>query len=81
MVITKKDTIRVMIITKDHRIEGDIHVLEGSRLTDSLNSKNKDFYAITNASIHRVEDDRLVASPPFIVIAREGITAIFPVEE
>jgi hypothetical protein len=81
MVITKKDTIRVMIITKDHRVEGDIHVLEGSRLTDSLNSKGKDFYAITNATIHRLEDDRLVASPPFIVVAREAISAIFPVQE
>lgn len=81
MVITRKDTIRVMIITKDHRIEGDMHVLEGARLSDSLNSKNKDFYAITNATIHRVEDDLLVASPPFIVVAREAISAIFPIEE
>jgi hypothetical protein len=81
MSITKKDTIRVMIITKDHRIEGDMHILEGSRLSDSLNSKNKDFYAITNATIHRVEDERLVASPQFIVVAREGITAIFPIDQ
>lgn len=47
MAITKKDTIRVMIITKGHRIEG----------------------------------DRLVASPPFIVVAREAISAVFPREE
>ncbi len=80
MAITKKDTIRVMIITKDHRIEGDMHILEGARLSDSLNSKNKDFYAVTQAAIYRVDDDHLVASPPFIVVAREGITAIFPVE-
>lgn len=80
MVITKKDTVRVMIITKDHRIEGDMHVLEGARLSDSLNSKNKDFYAITDAAIHRVGDDLLVASPPFIVVAREAISAIFPIE-
>ena len=81
MAITKKDTVRVMIITKDHRIEGDMHILEGARLSDSLNSKNKDFYAITNASIYRVEDERLVASPQFIAVSREGITAIFPIEE
>ncbi|MDY0339790.1 MAG: hypothetical protein RBS17_01060 [Coriobacteriia bacterium] len=81
MAITKKDTIRVMIITKDHRIEGDMHILEGARLSDSLNSKSKDFLAITNAAIHAVENDRLVASPPFIMIAREGVTAIFPIEE
>ncbi|MDO8879404.1 MAG: hypothetical protein Q7W44_01160 [Coriobacteriia bacterium] len=81
MAITNKDTIRVMIITKDHRIEGEMHIIQGARLTDSLNSKNKDFYAITSATIHRVEDDLLVASPPFIVVAREAISAIFPVEE
>ena len=80
MVVTKKETIRVMIITKDHRIQGDIHVLEGSRLTDSLNSKNKDFYAITNATVQPMDDDQMIASPPFLVIAREAISAIFPVE-
>ena len=80
MAITKKDTIRVMVITKDHRIEGDMYVLEGAQLSDSLNAKNKDFLAFTDAAIYRVDDDRLLASPPFIVIAREGITAIFPIE-
>ncbi len=81
MAITKKDTIRVMIITKDHRIDGDMHILEGARLSDSLNAKAKDFYAITNAQVHRLEDERLIASPPFIVVAREAISAIFPVEQ
>ncbi|HAL31268.1 MAG TPA: hypothetical protein DCP20_11260 [Coriobacteriia bacterium] len=81
MAITKKDTVRVMIITKDHRIEGDMHILEGARLSDSLNAKNKDFYAVTEASIFRVEDDRLVASPPFIIVGREAISAVFPMEE
>ncbi|MRS12860.1 MAG: hypothetical protein EG823_07285 [Actinobacteria bacterium] len=81
MVITKRDTVRVMIITKDHHIEGDMHILEGARLSDSLNSKTKDFYAVTNATIHRVEDERLIAAPSFIVVGREAISAIFPVEE
>ncbi|MBC7265798.1 MAG: hypothetical protein QMD76_03540 [Anaerosomatales bacterium] len=80
MVYTKKDTIRVMIITKDHRIEGDMHVLEGSRLTDSLNAKGKDFYAITNARIFNLADGALLAAPEFVAVAREGITAIFPVD-
>ncbi|MDI6843511.1 MAG: hypothetical protein QMC94_03820 [Anaerosomatales bacterium] len=80
MVYTKKDTIRVMIITKDHRIEGDMHVLEGSRLTDSLNAKGKDFYAITDARIFNLSDGALLAAPEFVAVAREGITAIFPVD-
>jgi len=76
--ITKKETIRIMAITKDHRIEGDMHILEGSRLTDSLNSRSKDFYALTNAHIYRLGDNQLVASPEYVAVAREGITAIFP---
>jgi hypothetical protein len=81
MVYTSKDTVRVMIITKDHRIEGEIHIIEGSRLTDALNSKAKDFYAITVAKVYRVSDGALIASPPYIAVARDAITAIFPVEE
>ncbi|MHB1342295.1 MAG: DUF6812 domain-containing protein [Coriobacteriia bacterium] len=81
MVYTKKDTVRVMVITKDHRIEGDMHILEGSRLTDSLNSRGKDFYALTNAKIFAVTTDELVASPEYVAVSREGMTAIFPVAE
>jgi hypothetical protein len=81
MVYTKKDTIRVMIITKDHRIEGDMYVLEGSRLTDSLNAKGKDFYAITDARIFNLADGALLAAPEFVAVARDAITAIFPVDE
>lgn len=76
---TNKDSVRVMIITKDHRIEGDMHVLEGSRLTDALNSKGKDFYAITDARIWRMGDEEPIASPAYLAVAREAITAIFPV--
>ena len=77
---TSKDSVLVMIITKDHRIEGSMHILEGSRLTDALNSKGKDFYAITDAQIWRVADEALLASPPYMAIAREAIAAIFPLE-
>ncbi|MDZ4654301.1 MAG: hypothetical protein U1F44_00225 [Coriobacteriia bacterium] len=77
---TNKDTVRVMIITKDHRIEGDMYILEGSRLTDALNSKGKDFYAITDAKIWRVADETLLASPSYVAVAREAIAAIFPIE-
>ena len=81
MVYTNKNMIRVMIITKDHRIEGEMHILEGSRLTDALNAKSKDFYALTAAKIWGVSDNLLVASPEYVAVARDAITAIFPVEQ
>ncbi len=80
MVFTSKDTVRVMIITKDHRIEGDMHILEGSRLTDALNSKGKDFYAITSARIWPIGSDEALATPEYVAVAREAISAIFPLE-
>lgn len=81
MVITKKDVVRVVAITKDHRIEGNMHVLEGARLTDSLNSHSKDFYALTDARILRLDDNTVIASPPYIAVARQALSAIFPVDE
>lgn len=80
MVYTNKNAVRVMIITKDHRIEGEMYILEGSRLTDALNAKSKDFYALTAAKMWGVTDNQLIASPEYVAIAREAITAIFPVE-
>jgi hypothetical protein len=78
---TNKDTIQVMIVTEMFRIEGRLHVLAGSRLTDALNSKSKDFLAITEAKIYAISDDSLVYEPPYIAVNRDSISCIFPLEE
>ena len=78
---TNKDTLRVMIVTDIFRIEGTLHVLAGSRLTDALNSKAKDFLAVTEAKIHSIEEDKLVYSPEYIAVNRDSISCIFPLEE
>jgi hypothetical protein len=80
MVMTNTDTVRVVIITKDHRIEGQMHILAGSRITDALNSKAKDFYAITDASIFKSDTGALLATPEYVAVAREAMAAIFPSE-
>lgn len=80
-VYATKDKIRVMIVTSDFRIEGDIHILVGSRLTDALNSKAKDFFAITNTRIMRVCDDTVLYEPSYIAINRDSIACLFPLEE
>ena len=76
-----KDRIRVMIITNGFRIEGVIHILVGSRLTDALNSKSKDFFAITDARILRIDDDTILYEPGYIAINREAISCLFPLED
>lgn len=80
-VYTHKDQVRVVIITDaGYRVEGDFHVLAGSRLTDALNSKAKDFFAITNARIFQVGTDEVLYTPSYIAVNRDSIACILPYE-
>jgi hypothetical protein len=80
-VYTHKDVVRVVIITLGFRIEGDFHLLAGSRLTDALNSKSKDFFAITNARVYSVGSDDVMYEPSYIAVNRDDISCIFPIDE
>jgi hypothetical protein len=77
---TYKDRVRVMIVTACYRIEGDFHVLAGSRITDALNSKTKDYFAITDAKVYTADGSTLLYSPSYIAVNRGSIAAIFPLE-
>lgn len=81
MVYTSKDKVRCVMVAGTWRIEGDVHVLEGSRLTDSMNSKAKDFIAVTEAQVYDASTGKLLFSPPYVAVNRESIAVIFPIEE
>ena len=78
MVYTSKDRVRVVIATSVYRIEGEMYVLSGSRLTDALNSKAKDFFAITDAKIYDLNTAELLYEPSYLAVNRDAITVIFP---
>jgi len=78
---TPKEKIRVIIGTSAYRIEGDVHILAGGRLTDLVNVKAKDFWAITNAIIRSVTDDKVLYKIGYGVVARDDIIFLFPIEE
>ena len=78
MVYTNKDRVRVVIITSVCRIEGDMYVLSGSRLTDALNSKSKDFFAITDAKVFDPKSGELSYEPEYLAVGRDSIVTIFP---
>lgn len=78
MVYTNKDDVRVVIATPVYRIEGDMHVLSGSRLTDALNSKAKDFFAITNTKVFAISTGELLYEPEYLAVNRDSIAMIFP---
>ena len=78
MVYTNKDRVRVVIATPMYRIEGEMYVLSGSRLTDALNSKAKDFFALTDAKVFRIDSGELVYEPSYLAVNRDAIAMIFP---
>ncbi len=80
MAYTSKDRVRVTIITDSHHIEGEMYVLAGSRLTDALNSKAKDFLAVTNAKVKSLEGGKVLYEPDYLAVNREAIMVIFPVD-
>lgn len=55
---TQKEKLRIIIYTPHHKIKGEVHLYQNSRLTDILNadSGNKDFLPITNAEIINLKD-------------------------
>jgi hypothetical protein len=79
-VYTSKNKVRCVLAIRTWRVEGYLHVLEGSRLTDSMNSKAKDFIAITDAVIYDVASGRELFRPPYIAVNRTHISGIFPID-
>jgi Na+-transporting NADH:ubiquinone oxidoreductase subunit NqrA len=80
-VYTQKDTVQAMIYGNVFRIRGEVHILSGSRLTDALNSKAKDFIAVTDAQILGLHEDRVIEEVAFVAVNRDAIMAIYPLEE
>ncbi|MDP3014265.1 MAG: hypothetical protein Q8M92_08500 [Candidatus Subteraquimicrobiales bacterium] len=78
---TQKEKVRVVICTSLYRIEGDMYILQGSRLTDMVNVKVKDFFPITDAKILSPTEDKVLYTVPYVAVNREDIIMIFPFGE
>jgi hypothetical protein len=76
---SQKDRLHVVILTQGMQIEGDLHVLAGSRLTDALNSKGKDFFPVTDASICQFGTTDVLYSVQYIAVNRDSIDCIMEV--
>ncbi len=75
----QKQSIRILILTDGFSVEGDLHILAGSRLTDALNSHNKEFFPITNAKISRIGSDDVLHEAGYVAVNRAGIDCIMEV--
>lgn len=75
-----KEQIRVVVYTLSCRLEGDIYVYPGSRITDMLNVKAKDFLALTDVTIKDLKEEITLQKADFVAVARDSIVAVAPVE-
>ena len=71
---TPKGKTRVMILTGEYRITGEINLLPGARLTDYI-VEAKSFIALTDAEVSD-RDGRRLLTAPFLNVQRDRIEII-----
>jgi len=74
----REDRMRVIIITRNHHITGEVTIAPGERLTDYL-VEAKSFIAVTNAEIATLEDRQLFITP-FLNVHRDHIEIVLPAD-
>ncbi len=77
-VITKV-AVPSILQTTTHLIRGLVHVRQGERLKDEMES-NENFTAVTNASVYDA-DGKVIFTSPFLVVQRKQIVWIMPTDE
>lgn len=68
-----------IVQTTTHLIRGFIHVRQGERIKDELESENH-YLAVTDASICDA-DGKIIFSGPFISVQKKQIVWIMPLEQ
>lgn len=73
--IIPKERKESIIFTRNFRIEGEIHVLASSRLSDELNIRAKEFLPVTNAKLYSL-DNKLVYEVGLVLLNKYSIDMI-----
>jgi hypothetical protein len=67
---------RVLLETPRYRVVGTLRLPRDgyrSRMTDFLNSSERDFIALTEVEVHSLDDPTVTFSRPFLAISRRHI--------
>ena len=74
-----KEKIRVEVYTVLHRIEADLHIFSGARLTDIMQSREtQSFFALTDVVVYSIGSGKEIFSTDFIDISRHHIVMVRP---
>jgi len=72
----KKEKIPVKIQTLQNRIEGNVHLLPDTRISDMLNQEGYHFLPITDAKIYSLKSGGLVDEAEFVAINKHHVVLI-----
>lgn len=74
-----KEKMRIVMYTYVHRVEADLHVFQGARLTDIISAREQQaFLAVTNLEVFDIKTGDLIVKVPFANINKSQITMIHP---
>lgn len=76
----QKDKERVGVIAGEWYLEGDLHLLSGSRMTDALNRKD-DFVALTEVTVCDARTKQQLFRSGFMNLNRLSVLSIWPLDE
>lgn len=71
----EKATMRVIIFTERHRVEGNVHAIPGSRLIDFLNAPGE-FIPLTDATIYDIDERKYLGRQPFVAVRKRAINLL-----
>lgn len=76
----KKEKIRVVVYTEQYRIVGNLYYVPGTRLTDTLNIKIKDFIPLTEVQVLDKRENAIIVEVPYLAVYRDSILFVHPLE-
>ena len=71
-----KDRKKVTIYTRNHRIEGEIYLVADGRITDELNVRARDFFAVTNAKVFSLHGDSFLHAVDFLTVNKNAVEVV-----
>lgn len=76
-----KERQMVVIYTRNHKIEGEIYLLNDSRISDELNIRVREFIPVTNARIFTLSGDSLLYTAEFVTVNKQAIDLVLNMPE
>ena len=72
----KKEQLEVIVRTNTEKIEGEVHILPGDRLLDTLNRAEEPFIALAEAKVYSLTTEKLIFQSDFLAINKDQIVMI-----